>query len=482
MRIIQINRLFDMFSLLSGKSSMFTKNPRSVDDNSDFDLEPVDINDVEIFNNKSFQTLKHLMKLNHIDHSILYNENQFHNHMPHVCPAISSLKLKLTSSDPMFRISFRCRFGKASEIIQQWIWYSWTMEGLTWRAFEGWLARLSWRWKVQRVAVTIDCWHEINWRRFCRAYVDFFEDQLISKGYDWRKLVEEFLFNGPEPLINSLICGCIFSKTYALRVTWLIVQIVGHPLIHLGYAYEVSSRELAVEALGLASTCYSCLHEYLDDSKYSRPSRYTSSSPLDILERISTDSRLDDLLEEPGSANINVLLSDHEELVLEHWNALRISNSKKLFEETQIAATSLLVATNAAGRKKYDFFLAHILTTSHAVRVLLPHMPLKYHITLVKQWWLLTVVVYMSQLRPSINLGSVLDYDLQGKEWRWVDTQALEGKYATDAHYVKALRSMKEAAKTWGDESQFYIKSAARLGSEFDGWGGFAPGEVQVKP
>jgi hypothetical protein len=29
--------------------------------------------------------LKHLLKLNHANHAILYNERKFHNHAPHVC-------------------------------------------------------------------------------------------------------------------------------------------------------------------------------------------------------------------------------------------------------------------------------------------------------------------------------------------------------------------------------------------------------------
>jgi hypothetical protein len=37
--------------------------------------------------------------------------------------------------------------------------------------------------------------------------VDFFEDQLVSKRYDWKLLLDEFLFEGKEPLINGLVAG-----------------------------------------------------------------------------------------------------------------------------------------------------------------------------------------------------------------------------------------------------------------------------------
>jgi hypothetical protein len=237
-----------------------------------------------------------------------------------------------------------------------------------------------------------------------------------------------------------------------------------------------------MEALGLATTSYNSLHKYLDDPKYTRPSSYSSSSPLEIVQRIASDPRLDALnITEEGPDNMETLLKeDNEALILEHWNALRISNLKTLFEEGQKAATALLVATHdekAETKEKYDFFLVHILTTSHAVRILLPLVPSKYHVALVRQWWFLTIMVYIAQLRPQIKLGSITSVELRGRDWEWVHKQAVEGKYATDSHYVKGLRSMKEAANTWGDKDDFYLKGAVRLGSEFNGWGGFGASE-----
>jgi hypothetical protein len=43
--------------------------------------------------------------------------------------------------------------------------------------------------------------------RYQRAFVDFLEDQLVSKKYDWKALLAEFLFQGKEPLINGLVSG-----------------------------------------------------------------------------------------------------------------------------------------------------------------------------------------------------------------------------------------------------------------------------------
>ena len=260
----------------------------------------------------------------------------------------------------------------------------------------------------------------------------------------------------------------------------LIICLVGHPLIHLGYAYELSSRDVAMEALAMACACYTPLHKYLDDPAYTKPSPFKDSSPLNLLQRISTDERLDAVVTEANPANADQLLKDHESIFLEYWNALEISDPTKQFADTQHAATALVVATHDKSGPQYDFFLLHILTTSHAARILLPFIPPQHHIAFFRQWWLLAVLTYMSQARPEIKLDSVLNVDLQGKDWNWVDKQALEGKYATEEHYVKGLRAMKEAARTWGDKDHFQLKAAVRLASEFDGWGGFGTEETRT--
>ena len=235
-----------------------------------------------------------------------------------------------------------------------------------------------------------------------------------------------------------------------------------------------------MEALGLVTTSYNFLHRYLDDPAYSKPSTYSTSSPLDILQRVSDDKRFDGLFEEPGASNIEPLFHDHEGAVLEHWNAWNISAPLKQFEDSQYAATALLVSTYGYGANKFDFFLVHLLTTSHAVRILIPFIPAQFHVALVRQWWLLTLAVYIAQLRPSIKVSNIIEHRLKGKDWKWVEGQAVESKWSFDAHYVKALRAMREAAKTWGDKDDFYLRAAVKLGEEFDGWGGFGPASVNV--
>ena len=49
-----------------------------------FNIPPVKTHEIETAHEKPARALKHLLKLNHANHAILYNERKFHNHAPHV--------------------------------------------------------------------------------------------------------------------------------------------------------------------------------------------------------------------------------------------------------------------------------------------------------------------------------------------------------------------------------------------------------------
>ncbi|KAB8303989.1 hypothetical protein EYC80_005340 [Monilinia laxa] len=387
-------------------------------------LPSVEIHDIETAPEKRPRTLKHLLKSNHINHSILYNHNRFHNHLPH---HLGSAYLLGADYDQLQKV-----YSEESKHLQEWQDSPGEITDADWREFLG-------------------------EKTYQRAYVDFFEDELALKfSYDWKALVEEYLYSGKAPLVNGLTSG------------------LGHPLIHLGYAVELNSRELAIEALSLTSTCYNFMHKYLDDPSYTKASTYNTTSPLEILHKIHADSRLDGVLDEPSPANISKLFEEHEDFILEYWNAWNITDPQKQFQDSQEAAVHLLVQTVKPGTHAYDFFVVHVLTTSHAVRILLPFVPAKFQISLIRQWWLLTIAVYCAQMRPKINEDIV---QKPGKGWKYVEDKAINGSWATDPHYVKAIRAIREIAFTWGDLHERYLSMAVTFADDFKGWTGFGSSE-----
>jgi Questin oxidase-like len=231
----------------------------------------------------------------------------------------------------------------------------------------------------------------------------------------------------------------------------------------------MSCKEIAIEALGLAATQYNYFHKYLDDPSFTKPSSLQSTSPLELLDKIAKDKRFDGLFKEPSFGNIDRLFEHHEDLVLEYWNAWHIQDPKKQFQDSQEAAVALLVATVPPGTHAYNFFVCHLLTTSHAVRILLPFVPVKFHVSLVREWWLLVLAVYVAEMRPIIDPDYVPP-DRLGRQWNYVEGKALNSDWATDAHYVKAIRAMKEAARTWGDVHERYLSAAITFVDNFNGW------------
>lgn len=396
-------------------------------------LESVQVHKIESSPEKRPRTLKHLLRANHTNHAIVYHSLQFHNHMPHI---LGSSYLLGASPDQLHNI-----YSQESKDLEPWT--------------------------DSPAEIVEDDWRDfLGDKHYQRAYVDFFEDRVISRrlgtqSWDWKKVVESYVWGSPDggpPLGNNLIAG------------------LGHPLIHLGYAYELDNKEIAMEALALAATQYNSMHKYLDEPQYTRPppkGGFSSASPLEVLEKIRADTRLDGLLKKSdGFENVDILFDKHEDLVMEYWNAWTLGDDPvRRFRESQEAATALLVATVAPGTHSYNFLMVHLLTTSHAVRILLPLIPTKFHIPLVRQWWLFTVSTYMAELRPKIDPDYVpWPEGSAQKTWAYVEDKAISGQWATDAHFVKAVRAMREAARTWGDVHERYLASTVRFVDEFEGW------------
>ncbi|KAG6306423.1 hypothetical protein E4U45_007159 [Claviceps purpurea] len=66
---------------------------------------------------------------------------------------------------------------------------------------------------------------------------------------------------------------------------------IGHALIQLGLAYEVDSKEIAMEALALASVQKDFLYDYSSDSSLNKISSISSDSILDLLDLIGVQRR-----------------------------------------------------------------------------------------------------------------------------------------------------------------------------------------------
>lgn len=196
----------------------------------------------------------------------------------------------------------------------------------------------------------------------------------------------------------------------------------------------MDSKDVGMEALTLTCVQYDFFHKYLDKESYTRPSKLKSDSPLNLLIRMSEDERFDKI-KNPSLDSLEPFFGEHEDLIMEYWNAWEIDDAREQFQLSQEAAVALF-QTVRSGTHSYNFFIVHLLTTSHAIRIILPFFPAEHHVPLVRAWWLLAIAVFIVKGRPRPDLNNV-DSDLEGNTWKHVEYQALNSQYAKDAHYVK---------------------------------------------
>jgi hypothetical protein len=45
--------------------------------------------------------------------------------------------------------------------------------------------------------------------RYTVAYTDFFDAEVKEKQGDWGRVLDEYLYSGPEPLVNGATGGCM---------------------------------------------------------------------------------------------------------------------------------------------------------------------------------------------------------------------------------------------------------------------------------
>jgi hypothetical protein len=136
---------------------------------------PIEVQNVDTNPDRRARCLKHLLKGNHVNYSIVYHNLQFDNHNPHI---LSSAYLLGASVDQLNAI------------------------------YEEEIKELE-PWEPSPAEVVDEDWRDfLGDKRYQRAYVDFFEDKLAMRfAYDWKKEVQHFLFSGKQPLYHGLIGG-----------------------------------------------------------------------------------------------------------------------------------------------------------------------------------------------------------------------------------------------------------------------------------
>lgn len=255
---------------------------------------------------------------------------------------------------------------------------------------------------------------------------------------------------------------------------------MAHPFIHLAYAYEFRSKAVATEALSLGCTEYVQCHQLLDHPPPDN-SKYKTRALSDILKTVQSDKRFDDLVADPGTVNFGLVLEPRFDALMEHWNAWDIDDHFREFENC-CDLSVLLAITAGYPDGKFDFFYAHTLTVAHALRILWHYFPEDRRVSILRQYALFVILIYILQLRIPFDIESIESTQVAGRDWDWVRETALQHKWALDEHFFKVVRSLQELHATYGDKGGFYLKAAIKFVTEFNGWEGFGKGILDYLP
>lgn len=155
------------------------------------DLPSVEVHHVETNTDRRARCLKHLLKANHVNYAILWNDLQFDNHNPHILGSTYLLG------------------GNENHLNEV---YNNEIKGLV-------------PWEPSPSEVIDEDWRDfLGDKRYQRAFIDYFEDKLAMEfAYDWKKEVQHFLFSGQKPLFHALLDGRMKSpsrNSFLLNLTY----------------------------------------------------------------------------------------------------------------------------------------------------------------------------------------------------------------------------------------------------------------------
>ncbi|KAK9494984.1 hypothetical protein V1508DRAFT_411567 [Lipomyces doorenjongii] len=378
-----------------------------------------------------YRKLHQLLRANHTTYAVLYNHRRFHNHLPHLLGSAYLLGANAKQLVDLYELE--------SKILEPWK-------------------------EDSPAEVTADDWRNFYGQRvYQRGYKDYFDDEVMQASYDWKRVVSKYLLADDATLLSGLIGG------------------LAHPLIHLAYAYELDSAELATEALTLVTTNYPSYAGLIEDfvNKYEgliNPStaKYLEKDPLVILEKIRESKVLDTMrVDLADDFDFPEVLAEFKEEILAHVFQLDVTDLEKALQRLFHTASLLLTATHQAGNYQFDFIILHTLTASHAVQVLFSRFTQKRRVSLIASLWFFIVLAYISTQRPKVDEEKVLRYDgvlEENRNWDYVVELALASKMKDDAHYVKAIRALKTLAGLYPASSDLYLREAVLFATEAKGY------------
>ncbi|KAI9264160.1 hypothetical protein BDA99DRAFT_508588 [Phascolomyces articulosus] len=363
-----------------------------------------------------------LIDKNHREHDIFFNSSGFHNHLTHHYLAAYALGADMKRLQDIFyaHSSYMRPIPDAVGV----------------------LTRETYR-------------NEISNRDAYTSYLNLFKDEIQQHGLV--DTVRYWLFK--DDMLAHTIGGAY------------------HPLIHLGYALEFNLPNIGAEALAMAACTEpspALVMEHVNDkTKEGLPLKEIKNgtkSVMELIQDIHKDTEFDGVVKFTDELkSVSVLNSPKSVAKLREyvaqWNFKDVESS---MEELFISCILLLVGSGMRPQGiKLDFFLAHAVTSIHAIYTLLPYLtPIQAELIL-RGHLAESLMFYVARGRPSIQLDLISQYKspqaVDGSKNPWLDVLSL-ALNAEESHCIKAVRAIATAQTAYGspsfDDPHLLLKAA----------------------
>ena len=161
--------------------------------------------------------------------------------------------------------------------------------------------------------------------------------------------------------------------------------------------------------------------------------------------------------------------------MIEHWDAWQVAEPLQQLEHICDVSTLLLLSTMDA-EKEFDFYLLHLMTAAHALRVIWHIFPPERQAPMLREFAISAIAMYICQKRPSLKVSQIEAVETKGRDWQWVQQTAIDHPGRLDVHFFKAVRAPMAFKDTFGEKDGFYLKAAIKFLETFSGWTGFGLG------
>ncbi|KAK9456524.1 hypothetical protein V1511DRAFT_494541 [Dipodascopsis uninucleata] len=301
--------------------------------------------------------------------------------------------------------------------------------------------------------VTQDDWRSFYGdREYQRGYKDFFDEELVTEtNYDWKKVSFRYLLLDDAKLLNGLIGA------------------LGQPMMHMAYAFELDSPEIALEALTLVASTYPSYSHYIDTYVKNYPNllssgnlRYLENDALVILNNMRDSKEIESLGSLEGNdLDFDRLFDQYSETILKYFYKLNTSDPQKILEDL-FHLSSVLLMSSFKNSSKFDLSLLYTLTFAHACHVLSMNFTSTNKVSLASSLWLFMVLSYLSAKMPKILTvpEELTSESSDNATWNEVTRFALASPQRYNVPYLTALRAFKSLSSVRQENDEFYLKGA----------------------